>query len=93
MEHHLAKKVSRSGLDDFVQYLQNPWQIIWSNFLAGIFRGLGFMIGATVILTVVIFILIKILGNLPLVGDWFANAGEWFKTIQEGAEGLRDIGR
>ena len=87
-ERKVAEKLGRAGLEDLVRYLRSPWRVMWSNFLARIFRGLGFLVGATVILTVVVFVLVKVLGNLPWVGEWFARTGEWFQVVQMGAENL-----
>jgi len=92
-ERRVAEKVGASGLDDFVRYLRSPWRIIWSNLLAGIFRGLGFLIGATVIVAVAVYILVQILGNLPIVGEWFAEVGAFLTNIQESASTLNSIGR
>ena len=61
--------------------------------MAGIFRGLGFIIGATVVLAVAVYILVQVLGNLPWVGEYFARIGEFVQNIQEGAEVLKQIGR
>lgn len=92
-ERRVAEKVSEAGLGDFVRYLQSPWQIIWSNFLAGIFRGLGFVVGATVLIAIAIYILVHILGNVPVVGEFFAKMGEFLTDIQAGAETLKSLGR
>ncbi len=92
-ERRIAEKVSATGLDDFARYLHSPWRIFWSNLLAGIFRGLGFVIGATVVLAIAVYVLVQILGNLPWVGEYFAQIGEFVNSIQEGAEGLKSLGR
>jgi len=89
----IANKIGRSGLDDFTRYLHSPWRISWSNFLAGVFRGLGFVIGATVILTVAVYILVQVLGNLPWVGEYFARIGEFVQSVQEISGNLQDFGR
>lgn len=91
-ERRVAEKVGATGLNDFVRYLRSPWRIVLSNFFAGIFRGLGFVIGATVVLAVSVYILVQILGNLPWVGEYFAKIGEFVKDIQEGAESLKNVG-
>jgi len=92
-ERRVAEKVGQSGMDDFARYLRSPWRIIWSNFLAGIFRGLGFVIGATVVLAVAVYVLVQILGNIPVVGEFFQWVGGFVKDIQSGAETLKSIGR
>jgi hypothetical protein len=39
-------RMARSGLKDYLDYLSSPVRIFFMNFLAGIARGLGFLIGA-----------------------------------------------
>lgn len=92
-EHHKKKealrsahRVSESGFSDFILYLRSPWQIIWNNFLAGIFRGLGFVIGATAVLALVVYILVRVLGNLPWVGQFFQEVGQFVQDIEETAK-------
>ncbi|MFH0776434.1 MAG: DUF5665 domain-containing protein [Patescibacteria group bacterium] len=92
-ERRVAEKVSETGLDDFVRYLRSPWQIMWSNFLAGIFRGLGFVFGATVLIAIAIYILVQVLGNVPVVGQFFQSVGGFLKDIQAGASTLKSLGR
>jgi hypothetical protein len=92
-ERRVAEKVGASGLDDFVRYLHSPWRIIWSNLFAGIFRGLGFIIGATVVLALVVYVLVQVLGNIPVVGEFFQEVGGFVQSIQAGAETLKGIGR
>jgi hypothetical protein len=84
----LARRVSETGFSDFVRYLHSPWRIIWSNFLAGVFRGLGFAIGATALLAVAVYIFVQILGNLPWVGEFFQGAGQLVQDIQSTAKYL-----
>lgn len=92
-QRNVAEKVGRTGLDDFVRYLKSPWRIIWSNFLAGLLRGLGFVVGATVLLTIAVYFLVRVLGNLPWVGEFFQEAGVFLEDIQKGAESLQEMGR
>lgn len=92
-ERRVAEKVSEAGLDDFVRYLHSPWRIIWSNLLAGIFRGLGFIIGATVVLAISVYVLVQILGNIPVVGEFFQEVGGFIQNIQESAATLKGLGR
>ncbi len=89
----MAHQLGHAGLNEFVQYLRSPWRIIWANLLAGVFRGLGFIIGATVVLAIVVFVLVKVLGSLPFVGEWFQEAGTFLQDIQNAAENIGNIGR
>ena len=89
----VAHQLGHAGLDEFVQYLRSPWRIIWANFLAGIFRGLGFIVGVTVVLALVVWVLVQVLGGLPFVGEWFAEAGHFIEDIQNAAQSLGSVGR
>ena len=92
-DRRVAEKVGAVGLDDFARYLHSPWRIVWSNLLAGIFRGLGFVLGATAVLAIAVYILVQVLGNIPVVGEWFAKVGEFIQDIQTSAETLKTMGR
>ena len=48
-------------------YLGHPASIMWRNFLAGTFHGLGFMIGTALILTLVGYILGLLHNSIPLL--------------------------
>lgn len=87
--HRAANLLGHVGLPEFVDYLSSPMRIIWTNLLAGIFRGLGFVLGATVVLAVVTFVLVRVLGGLPWVGDFFRNAGLVIEQIQEAGKAIQ----
>jgi hypothetical protein len=55
---------------EFVKYLRSPWRIMWHNFLAGVFRGLGLIVGLTVVFAVLIWILAGLV-DFPLIGQYF----------------------
>lgn len=68
----VSKLLLSTGFADFVKYLKSPWKIIWINFLAGIFRGLGVIIGMTVVFAIVIWMLSQFV-NYPLIGEYVQN--------------------
>ena len=63
------KKLAAEAMEYFIQYVSSPWRIIWVNFLAGIFRGLGALIGASIVLAILFWVLSKLV-NVPLVGEY-----------------------
>ncbi len=63
------KKLAAEAMEYFIQYVSSPWRIIWVNFLAGIFRGLGALIGASIVLALLIWVLSKLV-DVPLVGEY-----------------------
>jgi len=73
------EKLKRIELQEFTNYLSSPWRIIWANFLAGTARGLGFLIGAALIITIAGVVLTKFLSQIPFVGDFFQAIDIWIK--------------
>ncbi len=67
-----VKNIERTGLRDFTLYLQSPFKVVALNFLAGTFRGLGFFLGASLVLAVFAFIVSQVLVNIPVVGEFFS---------------------
>lgn len=61
------RAVENTGLEEFTDFIRKPWKMIWPNFVAGIFRGLGLLIGATIVITLISWSLTKII-DLPLIG-------------------------
>ncbi len=57
------------ALKQFIRYSSSPWRIIWTNFVAGVFRGLGTIIGASLVIALLIWVL-KIFSGMPLVGEY-----------------------
>jgi hypothetical protein len=67
----------RAGSSD----LYNLRRIMWVNFVKGVFAGFGGVIGATLMVGLLLFILEKVGGHLPLVGPWLESLG---RAIQQG---------
>jgi len=66
----LRKAFKELEVSDFIKYLRSPWRIMWHNFLAGVFRGLGLIVGLTVVFGVLIWILAGLV-DFPLIGQYF----------------------
>lgn len=69
--------------------LNRPWKQFWFNFLIGIARGFGFFIGATVVVAIVVWIVARILTQIPYIGAFFETLKEFFsdenlKNLQSG---------
>ncbi|MFH5182847.1 DUF5665 domain-containing protein [Paenibacillus sp. TAB 01] len=82
---HVANQMEKTQIADYVQLLNSPRRLIWTNILAGISRGVGIAIGFTVFATTILYFL-KMLGalNLPIIGDYIA---EIVKHVQYQLEG------
>jgi hypothetical protein len=67
----IAAQIERTQIADYVQLLNHPRRLIWTNLLAGISRGVGIALGFTIFATTIVYIL-KFIGalNIPIVGDY-----------------------
>lgn len=77
----ILEKLKRIELQEFTNYLHSPWRILWANFLAGTSRGLGFIIGVALVLSIVGFVITKILVQIPFVGDFFQAMNIWIQEV------------
>ena len=57
------------SMENFVLYVSSPWRVVWVNFIAGVFRGLGTVIGASIVIAAIIWLL-SLFTQIPLVGDY-----------------------
>jgi len=65
------EKASRA-LKEFIRYSSSPWRVVWTNFIAGVFRGLGAIIGASVFIAGTLWLLTKFV-DVPLIGEYAAD--------------------
>ncbi|CAA6828076.1 MAG: Unknown protein [uncultured Thiotrichaceae bacterium] len=64
-----AERRANETLKEFIRYSSSPWRIIWTNFVAGLFRGLGTIIGASVFIAFIIWVL-TLFVDVPLIGEY-----------------------
>lgn len=81
-DKELIKVFEAAGVVDYLEYLQSGKRIMWVNFKAGVARGLGITVGMTVILGVLVWVL-TLLVDLPLVGEYFADAVSYVTEYAE----------
>jgi hypothetical protein len=73
----MAKEMEHTIIADYVQLLNSPRKLIWTNFIAGLSRGVGLAIGFTLIAsTIVVVLQVLITWNLPIVGHFIARIVE-----------------
>lgn len=69
----LVKHLESLRIAEYVQLLERPARLIFLNFVAGISRGLGIAIGATIIFALMLELLRRvILFNIPGIGNFIA---------------------
>ncbi|MDI3540945.1 MAG: hypothetical protein PWP66_483 [Thermosediminibacterales bacterium] len=67
-------KMEKMRIAEYVSLMEDPIKILYTNFLAGIARGIGMAVGFTLLGAIAIYILQKIvILNLPLLGDFIAD--------------------
>jgi len=69
----LCDYLERMRLADYVDMANNPWRLLWVNFLAGLARGVGFTIGGSLLAAGIIFLLTQVATlNLTLISEFIA---------------------
>ena len=63
----LIDAIEGAGIDEFMEYIRSPWKMLWPNFVAGIARGFWALVGATIVIALIGWILSTII-DLPLIG-------------------------
>ena len=78
----LINFLEKKNIDQMIDILSTKKEILKRNFLAGIFRGVGFGIGVTIVTAIIIYLLQKLVRlNLPGIG-------RFINDIVEIVEGL-----
>lgn len=69
---NLTELVKQLRSERYLQMIDNRRRFLFYNFMAGAARGVGWALGATIILGIVIWILSQLI-NVPFLGDWIGN--------------------
>jgi hypothetical protein len=75
----VARHLERYNLEDYLEMSLHPWALIWRNFLAGIARGFGIAVGATLLVALAL-LLLQTLGGLPIVGQFIHSVSNSLKS-------------
>jgi len=81
----LANEMERAQIADYVQLLNSPRKLIFTNLLAGMARGVGIAIGFTFFAATILYFL-QMLGalDLPIIGDYIAALVRYVQFQLEG---------
>lgn len=70
----LTRVMEKTRIAEYVQYLEHPFRLLWTNFLIGVARGLGSTIGLAVVLGILVYFIQKlVMLNLPGISDFVAD--------------------
>ena len=87
---NLTMTMENMRIAEYVQYLNRPGKLLWTNFLIGVARGLGSTIGLAIVLMIAVYVLQKLITlNLPFLSDWLSKL---IFSIQENLEYLNAMG-
>ncbi|OJF17525.1 MAG: hypothetical protein A6D91_00375 [Bacillaceae bacterium G1] len=67
----MVRRLEEQHARELFFYYRHPWQLIWINFLAGLFRGVGLTVGTALFLAVAAYVLGKFI-TLPVIGEYIA---------------------
>ena len=65
----LTKLVKQLRSEKYLQMIENRKKFLFYNFLSGISGGIGFVLGTTLVLGLILWILSQLI-TIPLFGDW-----------------------
>lgn len=69
----LSRRLEDASVAEYVEFMRNPRRVIWSNFLAGVARGFGIAIGASVLTAIFLYALSVVISlNIPIIGGIIA---------------------
>lgn len=68
----ISIELEKAKMADYVDLMNNPKKLLYTNFIGGLARGLGTAIGLT-ILAAILFYMLKQTVNVPLVGEYIAD--------------------
>ena len=74
ISEELTRTMEKTRIAEYVQYLEHPGRLLWTNFLIGLARGLGSTIGLAVVLGIFVYFVQKlVMLNLPVISDFIAD--------------------
>ncbi|MBQ1248640.1 MAG: hypothetical protein IIX92_01180 [Selenomonadales bacterium] len=81
----IAERLDASRIAEYVELMNKPRKLIWTSFIAGIARGLGAAVGATVIFALVLEVLRRlIVVNVLGIGDFIVSILKVIEAKQGG---------
>ncbi len=72
-------------LAKYAKYMVNPWHIMWRNFVAGTFHGVGFTLGTAVVLAIVGYSTTQLLDLTGLFASFTDTVNMWLENTLKSA--------
>lgn len=77
----LTELVKELRDQDYLSILEDKKKFLWYNFLTGAAKGLGFVIGSTLLLALFLWVASQLL-TVPVIGDWVADLINYIREAQ-----------
>ena len=69
----VSERMKKLGIAEHIEMVRSPKRMIIINFIAGLSRGFGFAIGATVLGAIMLAVLLRIASsNIPIIAEFVA---------------------
>lgn len=69
----LSQNMERMNVAEYIEYMRSPLRLIWINIVAGLARGVGIALGATLLSSFILYLLFRLAElNLPVIGEFIA---------------------
>ena len=78
----LTKLVRQLRSERYLQMVDNRKKFLFYNFIAGVARGVGWALGTTLVVGLVLWILSQLI-NVPLLGDWIGNIVDYIQDTRQ----------
>lgn len=73
----LSQNMERMKLTEYIRLLENPWRLLYVNFISGVARGVGIAVGFAILGAILVIIMQQLVSlNLPLIGGFIADLVE-----------------
>lgn len=68
----LTEAVEKLRDERYLQIIQNKKKFLWYNFLTGAAKGLGLVVGSTLLLALFLWIVSQLI-TVPVIGEWIVD--------------------
>ncbi len=70
---HLASNLERMNVAEYIEFMRSPFRLMWVNLVAGLARGVGIALGATLLSSFILYLFFRLAElNLPVIGEFIA---------------------
>lgn len=81
----IANHIEKIRLGEYIEMMNHPGRLIWTNLLIGISRGVGLTVGATLVIAVLFKILSALIAmNIPYLTDLLQDVVQIIKEVPGG---------